>query len=142
MSVNLHIAPKAVIGNSEGQVLILREASAETYSGNTQSGRYQLPGGKLDPGETFEACLKREVLEETGLDIELGEPLLVGEWRPVVRGAQQQIIGVFVAATAKTEEVRLSGEHDGYEWIDPANHTEYDIIPPDCDAIDVLAKRR
>lgn len=142
MDVNLHIAPKAVIVNSEGQVLILRESPADTYDGNTQSGRYQLPGGKLDPGETFEACLKREVLEETGLTIDPGEPLLVGEWRPMVRGVQQQIIGVFVIAQAKTETVRLSGEHDGYLWIDPAKRADYDVIPPDCDAIDAFAKRR
>lgn len=142
MKPALHIAPKALIVNDRGQVLILREAPAATYLGNTQSGRYQLPGGKLDPGETFDECLKREVLEETGLSIDPGEPLLVGEWRPVVRGVQQQIIGVFVAAKAKTETVRLSGEHDEYLWIDPANRSDYDVIPPDCDAIDAYAKRR
>ncbi len=137
-----YIAPKAVIVNAKGQVLILREAPAATHSGNTKSGRYQLPGGKLEPGETFEGCLKREVLEETGLGIELGKPLLVGEWHPVVRGIQQQIIGVFVAARPTSEAVRLSEEHDAYLWIDPAKRAEYDIIPPDCDAVDVCATLR
>lgn len=142
MKSSLYIAPKAVIVNAKGQVLILREAPKETYTGNTQSGRYQLPGGKLEPGETFEECLRREVQEETGLNIESGEPLLVGEWRPVVRGTQQQIIGVFVAAKAVSDAVRLSGEHDGYSWINPSDRAAYDVVSPDCDAIDIYAKRR
>ncbi|MGI1807174.1 NUDIX domain-containing protein [Exiguobacterium sp. TDN 0502] len=35
-------------------------------------GKYFLPGGGIDAHETHEDCLKREVLEETGLDIEIG----------------------------------------------------------------------
>jgi NADH pyrophosphatase NudC (nudix superfamily) len=69
-----------VIVNVAGKVLILRESPSETHAGNTQADRYQLPG------ETFEACLKREVQEETGLHILAGEPLLVGEWWPIVKG--------------------------------------------------------
>ncbi|WP_214857793.1 NUDIX domain-containing protein [Exiguobacterium sp. s191] len=34
-------------------------------------GKYFLPGGGIDAHETHEDCLKREVLEETGLDIEI-----------------------------------------------------------------------
>jgi len=137
----LHIAPKAIIVNAKGQVLILREAPVAKHRGNTKTGCYQLPGGKLEPGETFEDCLRREVLEETGLHIEPGEPLLVGEWRPVVRGAQQQIVGVFVAAKPTSEAVRLSSEHDAYLWIDPAKRAGHDIIPPDCDAIDAYVAK-
>ncbi len=33
-------------------------------------GEWSLPGGHLEQGESFEACCKREVFEETGLDIE------------------------------------------------------------------------
>jgi 8-oxo-dGTP diphosphatase len=142
MKPALHIAPKAVIVNTEDQVLILREAPAVKHSGNTKSGRYQLPGGKLEPGETFEECLQREVFEETGLYIEPGEPLLVGEWWPVVRGTQQQIIGVFVAAKPTSTAVRLSSEHDACLWIDPAKRTEYDIVPPGCNAIDAYVAKR
>ena len=34
---------------------------------------YQFPGGHLEEGETFEECLKREIKEETGIDIENNE---------------------------------------------------------------------
>lgn len=78
-AIIMQLAAKAVIVNGDGQVLILREAPAATYSTNTKSGRYQLPGGRIKPGEKFEDGLLREVLEETGLAIEIGKPLLVGE---------------------------------------------------------------
>ena len=51
------IRTKALIINN-GKILI----------GN-ENGIYQFPGGHLEDGETFNDCLKREVLEETGIEI-------------------------------------------------------------------------
>lgn len=39
-----------------------------------------LPGGKLDPGETVEACLVRELMEETGIKAELGQLAFVNQF--------------------------------------------------------------
>jgi 8-oxo-dGTP diphosphatase len=134
--IALRVAAKAVIMNAKGQVLILREASDEAHPTNTKSGRYQLAGGRLETGETFEEALRREVQEETGLDIEIGAPLLVGDWRPIIRGVPHQIIGIFMSARTTSDNVRISDEHDAYLWIDPVKRAEYDIVAPDWKAID------
>jgi 8-oxo-dGTP diphosphatase len=39
-------------------------------------GFWEFPGGKCDPGETLEACLRREIREELGADVIVGERIL------------------------------------------------------------------
>ena len=52
----------------EGKLLItLRHADAHL------GGLWEFPGGKREPGETFEACLERELREELGIEVGVGE---------------------------------------------------------------------
>ncbi len=53
-----------------GRLLITRRP-AEAHLG----GLWEFPGGKREPGETFEACLQRELLEELGVQIAVGEAI-------------------------------------------------------------------
>jgi hypothetical protein len=66
----------------------------------------------------------------------------VGEWRPVIKGVPHQIIAVFVVCKATSGSVRLSEEHDGFEWIDPKARKQYDIVDPDWEVIDAYVKLR
>ena len=53
-------------------VLIIKDGKVLLGKRNEEPGKntWSLPGGKLEFGETFEACAKREVKEETGLDVD------------------------------------------------------------------------
>lgn len=135
--INLRVAMKAVIVNDLGQVLILREAN--TYEEGTQTGRYHVPGGRINPGEHFEDALRREVIEETGLEVDILYPIYVGEWRPVIKGVQNQIIATFQVCKAKTTDVKLSEEHDDYKWINPIDRVNFDIMDPEDKVIDRFA---
>jgi A/G-specific adenine glycosylase len=68
-----YIVTAAVIAR-ERQVLI-----AQRPIGGLLGGMWEFPGGKLLPGETLEACLKREIHEELGVQIEVQGPL--GQYR-------------------------------------------------------------
>jgi 8-oxo-dGTP pyrophosphatase MutT (NUDIX family) len=138
--LQLRVAAKAVITNDKGEVLIVREA--KTYKDGVQTGKYGMPGGRLEPGESFLDGLAREVREETGLVVTTEQPVLLGEWRPVIRGVPHQVIAIFMACRATTTNVRLSDEHDDYQWIDPRNRRNYAIMSPDCDAVDAVAARQ
>jgi 8-oxo-dGTP diphosphatase len=132
------IAAKAVMTNDEGKVLILREAS--TYEEGTNVGKYGLPGGRINPGEVFLDGLRREVDEETGLEVEVVRPVHVDEWRPVIKGTPTQIVGVFMLCEAAGSTVRLSDEHDDYKWIEPGEVEDYPLMEAEMRAIRAWAE--
>lgn len=122
----LRVAAKGVV-LYEGKVLLLREAA--TYEEGTNIGRWQLPGGRINPGESYEEGLRREVFEESSLAINrIGLPVYVGEWRPVIKGVQNQIIALFTVCYVTTDAVRLSEEHDKFLWVDPTVKPDIDIM--------------
>lgn len=125
MEVRLFVATKAFI-DFKGKILILRESSH--YSDGTNSGKYDVVGGRIEPGQKFDESLMREIKEETGQTVKLGRPFYVGEWRPQVRGEQWQIVGTFFECSAKTDQIILSKDHDSFEWIDPADYKKYKLI--------------
>jgi 8-oxo-dGTP diphosphatase len=122
------IAMKAVIVK-DGKVLLLREAA--TYKDGTQVGRYHMPGGRIEAGENFEEALRREIKEETGLTVDIVQPVYVGEWRPVIREVAHQIIGVFFICRPTSEEISLSDEHDDYKWVTKEDFSNYDVMDPE-----------
>ncbi len=61
----------AVIWNRAGQVLIDRRPPTGLLG-----GLWEFPGGKIEPGETVQECIRREIREELGIDISVGEHLI------------------------------------------------------------------
>jgi A/G-specific adenine glycosylase len=60
----------AVIWNDQGQVLIDRRKQEGLLG-----GLWEFPGGKIEPGETVEDCVRREIQEELGITIAVGDLL-------------------------------------------------------------------
>lgn len=125
-TVKLFVAVKAVIFNDKGEVLVIRESPK--YLDSTQTGRFDVPGGRITPGESLDIALKREVMEETGLTVDVGSVFHVAEWRPVVKGEEWQIIGLFFKCKALSSQVVLSNDHDAYKWINPKIASDENVM--------------
>lgn len=119
------VAAKALITRGP-QILLLREAASDQEA--TQVGKYQVPGGRIEPGESFFDGLKREVKEETGLEVSIGQPVFVSEWYPTIRGQPNHIIAIFVACTTTLKMIKLSIEHNDFVWVDAATIKNYPLI--------------
>ncbi|MGM3305893.1 8-oxo-dGTP diphosphatase MutT [Anabaena sp. WFMT] len=61
----------AVIWNDQKQILIDRRLPQ-----GTMGGLWEFPGGKIEHGETIQECIKREIYEELGIEIMVGEHLI------------------------------------------------------------------
>jgi 8-oxo-dGTP diphosphatase len=120
-----HLAVRAVIVR-EKKILIIRE-SQEYIEGN-QIGKWDFPGGKVEPGESLNDALLREAREESGLEIEIGKPFFVSEWFPAIKGEQVQIVGIFFLCYAKSDSVILGTDHDKFEWINLEDYSGIDLM--------------
>lgn len=126
MEPKLFVATKAFIVH-QGKVLLLRESSQ--YTDGANAGRYDVPGGRIKPGQHFQESLLREIAEETGLPVKVDKPFFMNEWRPVVKGEQWQIVGTFLLVHAEHNAVQLSADHDHFVWIEPKEYKNYNLIP-------------
>ena len=103
------IGVHGVIANA-GKILVLRRAQSMVY----KPGHWDLPGGHLALGETFEQCLTREIAEETSLSIRTG-PLL-GLNQAIDGPYVQLIFGCTVAKSFAPIKLQL-WEHDDARWL-------------------------
>ena len=106
------VAVKAAILRGR-RLLVLYKSVAEAGSDPDPAVRLDLPGGRIQFGESPVAALRREVSEETGLQIEPIAPLQV--WHYVHR--RFQLVGIDYLCACQSGEVVLSDEHDGFGWL-------------------------
>lgn len=102
--------------NFEGveQVFLPKRADTKKF----MPGVYELPGGHVDFGEDIVEGLKRELLEEFGKKISVGDPFAAFTYKNEVKASHSVEVVYFAQFEGGIEDVELHPEdHSGYEWF-------------------------
>jgi len=109
------ITQNAVIQNQEKNVLILKH----------NTGKWLLPGGKIQKNESWIEALKREIKEETGItEFEIKKILDIDSWTENETG---YYVVTFIATILKADKITLSDEHIEYAWVKLSDLDNYDF---------------
>ena len=93
------------------------------------AGRWEFPGGKVEPGETEERALAREIREELGVEIAIVDRV-PGEW-PL---HDELVLHLYRTTLAGGEPMPLE-QHDEIRWVTIAEFDSVDWLPSDIDAV-------
>ena len=105
----------------EKRVLLMRRAP-----GQNAAGGWEYPGGKIEPGETGEQCLRRELREELCIDAEIGAKVAESTFT-----TDEKVIHLHAYhVTQYAGEIQLT-VHDQMEWVPLEALLDHDQLPAD-----------
>ena len=99
----------------EGKILLLKVRSKSSHDAE----KWEIPGGKVKKGEFFDQALKREFMEETGLEINIDSlyNVIQNDYIACKTSEKVKSIQLIMKVSSKTDEVKISEEHDDYRWF-------------------------
>lgn len=131
MSTPLLLVVAGVLYDGAGRILL-----AQRPDGKALAGLWELPGGKLESGESPEAALQRELQEELGIDVQQID------LRPVTFASfaypRFHLLMPVYACRQWSGEIRAS-EGQNLAWVIPSELSHYPAPPADLDLFRVLS---
>jgi len=113
----------------EGKILIARRPLNAKFS-----GKWEFPGGKVDPGESDEAALAREIREELDSEVRVGERILETDHDYPTLSVRL----VFFRCELEGEAPTSSRDHIELSWADPKRLHQFDFLEADRPVLDRL----
>jgi 8-oxo-dGTP diphosphatase len=120
----------AAIIEKDGKILIARRKKNDPLK-----DKWEFPGGKIEPNEKPEECLRRELLEELGVDTRVGE---------FINSSKYEYAHISIELLAY-KVYHLSGafkaqDHEELKWVRPSELINYDFPEADKPIVEKLLK--
>jgi len=119
-------SPRVAVGGvviKEDRVLLVRRGKPPS------EGEWAIPGGSVELGETLQEAVRREILEETGISIRVGEPVHIFD--DVRRDEAGRVRFHYVILDFSGEflsgEVRAADDARDARWVSPAEFSQLNI---------------
>ncbi|MBI2153164.1 MAG: (deoxy)nucleoside triphosphate pyrophosphohydrolase [Candidatus Rokubacteria bacterium] len=113
----------AAVIETDGRYLITRRVTGHL------EGFWEFPGGKVRPGETLSECVRREVMEELGVEISVGEKIETVTWRY----PERTVVLHFFRCRHAGEIAPQEGQ--AFAWVAPEEFERYPFPPADATLI-------
>ena len=99
----------------DGRILLLKIRSKSGHD----AGKWEIPGGKVKRKEFFDEALKREFLEETGLEVNIESlyNVIQNDYTACKTNESIKSIQLIMKVTSASDTVEISEEHDEYGWF-------------------------
>lgn len=121
----------AALIESEGRILVCQRRKGSAFA-----LKWEFPGGKVQGRESIAEALRRELLEELGVEAEIGAEIYRTRHRYVELAREIELI--FLAASSSASEIRnLAFEQ--MRWVRPEELSKLDFLPADREFVEKLA---
>ncbi|NTW27718.1 MAG: NUDIX domain-containing protein [Candidatus Moranbacteria bacterium] len=127
------VAVKGII-RKDGKILVVKRSDCDAH----RPCAWETVGGGIDEDETPHIALHREIMEESGLKVEIIEPFNVFSFK---KDDGEFKIGITFVCDWIAGEVVLSEEHSEHAWIDPEDFTQLNSVQSLHDEINMYMEK-
>ena len=125
----IHVVAAVIV--SDGKLLVAQRGRDDSYP-----LKWELPGGKLEAGESLEQGLRRELEEELGVDGDAAELLC----------SSSQDFGSYILELHALRVMRIRGElrlrvHERIRWVRPEELPRIDFVEADLPLLEEVTRR-
>ena len=113
------VVAAVVIRDDEGRILLVRKHG---------TSRFMLPGGKIEPDESPDACAIREAQEELGISLDPVSLRPLGEWTAPAANEPEHTVHGHMFTHPFVPGIAVRGEIDELLWFDPSTSRD-DLAP-------------